>query len=244
MLPIVVQGASRGIGAELTRQLLARGHTVFATARAPENSSLLVELAERYGDALRPVALDVQDEQTIARAAEYVREHTDKLALLANVAGLLHADGRGPERRIRELEPDWLAEVFAVNAFGPLLVAKHFASLLQHDARAVLLNVSARVGSIEDNRKGGWYGYRASKAAQNMFTKNLSIELPRRFPELIVMAYHPGTVETSLSEPFRGGVRTLFSVQRAAGSLLKLIDSADVGHNGGFFAWDGSRIPW
>lgn len=161
-----------------------------------------------------------------------------------NVAGLLHDEEHGPERRVRDLDPVWLHRTYAVNAVGPLLVAKHFASLLQHQQRAVLANVSARVGSIEDDRAGGWYGYRASKAAQNMFTKNLSIELSRRHGELVVLALHPGTVDTGLSKSFQRGVKTLFSVERAAGQLLDIVDAATPADNGRFIAWDGTTIPW
>ena len=190
------------------------------------------------------VRLDVEDEASVEAAASEVASVHPRLGLLMNVAGLLHDSRHGPERSIRDLDPAWLHRTYAVNAVGPLLVAKHFASLLQHDQRAVLANVSARVGSIEDDRAGGWYGYRASKAAQNMFTKNLSIELTRRFKQLIVLAVHPGTVDTGLSKPFQRGVKTLFSVERAVGQLLSIVDSVTSGDNGRFVAWDGTSIPW
>jgi NAD(P)-dependent dehydrogenase (short-subunit alcohol dehydrogenase family) len=141
---------------------------------------------------------------------------------------------------------DNLVRAFHVNAFGPLLIAKHFAPLLMHRARTVFANVSARVGSIGDNRLGGWYAYRGSKAAQNMFTRNLAIELGRRNPELVVMALHPGTVATDLSLPFRRGVPSdkLFDVGRAARQLLDVMDRVPRDQSGGFFAYDGSPIPW
>lgn len=165
---------------------------------------------------------------------------------LVNVAGLLH-DGRlGPERRLEEVDPAQLARLFAVNAYGPLLVAKHFYRLMVHEERAVLANVSARVGSIGDNRLGGWYAYRASKAAQNMFTKNLAIEFKRRAKNLVVVALHPGTVDTDLSRPFRRSVppSKLFSVDRAASQLLEIIDQVGPADSGNFIGWDGQRIPW
>lgn len=224
--------------------LLERGETVIATSREPSTSSTLRELQRAHGDRLLMVRLDLEDEASVEAAATTVAERHPELGVLMNVAGLLHDGPRGPERRIREIDPAWLHRTYAVNAVGPLLVAKHFAALLQHDGRAVLANVSARVGSIEDDRMGGWYGYRASKAAQNMFTKNLSIELTRRFPELVVLALHPGTVDTELSAPFQRGAKTLFPVERAARQLLRIVDEASPAQNGSFIAWDGQPIPW
>lgn len=245
-LPALVQGASRGIGAELTRQLLERGQEVIATCRQPERSAALRRLRARHGSRLHLLPLDVEHEDSIAAAAEQVESLAPRVGLLLNVAGILHDDAHRPERRVSEVDPAWLQRVFAVNALGPLLVAKHLAPYLRHDGRAVLANLSARVGSIEDNRLGGWYAYRGSKAAQNMFTKNLSIELPRRHPQLVVIALHPGTVATDLSAPFQRGVPEgkLFSVQRAAEQLLRIVDGVTPKDNGRFFAWDGQPIPW
>jgi len=243
----LVQGASRGLGLELTRQLLADGAHVVATCKSPSTATGLQELVEAFGaKRCRVLTLDVRDEASIERAATQVREWTDRISLLVNVAGILHGETFGPERKLSEVRPEVLREVFEVNAFGPLLVVKHFERFLAHEKRAVLANVSARVGSIGDNRSGGWYAYRASKAAQNMFTKGLSIELRRRAKSLIVLAVHPGTVTTDLSAPFapRRGPDTRFSVQRGASQLLYIFARADLQDNGKFFAWDGSEIEW
>ena len=184
---VFVQGASRGLGLAFVRALLERegARRIFASARAPEHSPGLAALREQYAERLHLVRLDVRDEASIEAAARRVRETTLKLHLLLNVAGVLH-DGEAlrPEKKLDDVDPALLRRAFEVNAFGPLLVAKHFASFLRHEARAVLGNVSARVGSIGDNRLGGWYAYRASKAAQNMFTRTLSIELARRAPNV------------------------------------------------------------
>ena len=165
---------------------------------------------------------------------------------MINVAGLLHDGELGPEKKLDHVRPEHLARVFAVNAFGPLLVSKHFAPLLTHGERAVLANLSARVGSIGDNRLGGWYAYRASKAAQNMFTRNVAIELGRRSKQLVVLALHPGTVATDLSAPFSRRVPAgkLFDVERGARQLLAVIDGASPDDTGRFFAWDGQQIEW
>ena len=233
----------------MVRRLLEQGahDRVVATCRDPERSEALQRLADEHPYELLLLPLDVTDEATVGRAAEATREACGRLRLLVNCAGVLHEpDGLQPEKRLEQVDPERLQHVFAVNAFGPLLVAKHFHPLLRHDERAVLANLSARVGSIEDDRVGGWYGYRASKAAQNMFTKNLSIELGRRAPRCICVALHPGTVETGLSEPFRRRVppEKLFSAERAAQQLLEVIDKLQPDDSGKFFAWDGSPIPW
>ena len=133
-----------------------------------------------------------------------------------------------------------------MNAIGPLLVAKHFQILLPPQERSIFANLSARVGSIGDNHLGGWYAYRASKAAQNMVTRNLAIELRRRAQGLICVALHPGTVDTGLSRPFQSKVpaNRLFSAERAAKQLLKVMDGLRPDDSGGFFSWNGERIPW
>jgi NAD(P)-dependent dehydrogenase (short-subunit alcohol dehydrogenase family) len=244
----LVQGASRGIGLEFVRQLLERGCAqVVATCRRPQESDGLRVLAQGAGGRLRVLPLDVRDEKSIRDAAGLTRETCERLHLLVNAAGVLHAaDGLQPEKRLESVEPDALRRVFEVNAFGPLLVARHFLPLLRHDERAVLVNLSARVGSIADNRSGGWYAYRASKAAQNMFTKNLAIELARRAPNCLCVALHPGTVDTELSQPFRRNVpgEKLFDVQRAVRQLLAIAGSLRPEESGSFLAWDREVIPW
>lgn len=244
----LVQGASRGLGLELARQLAARAavESVTATCREPETAEPLRALARSSHGRVFVEQLDVADERSIATASSAVRSRIDRLHLLMNVAGILHGPGVKPERQLRDVEPAALDRVFAVNAFGPLLVAKHFASLLAHSEPAVLANLSARVGSIGDNRRGGWYAYRASKAAQNQLTKGLSIELQRKNRNIVVIALHPGTVDTQLSEPFQRGVKPekLFSPERAARQLLEVIEGLDQTANGGFFAWDGQPIEW
>jgi NAD(P)-dependent dehydrogenase (short-subunit alcohol dehydrogenase family) len=167
--------------------------------------------------------------------------------MVINCLGLLH-DGEDfrPEKRIEDVSAENLARSFSTNAIGPALVAKHFAPLLPVRSRCVFATLSARVGSIADNRLGGWYAYRASKAAQNMITKGLSIELARKKKGVICVALHPGTTATALSEPFIRNVPSerLFSPELAAGQLLAVIDRLRSGDNGSFLAWDGTTIPW
>jgi NAD(P)-dependent dehydrogenase (short-subunit alcohol dehydrogenase family) len=236
----LIQGASRGIGLQLCRQLASEGTRVFATCRQPSTAGPLRQVT---ADVHR---LDLEDETTIAAAAAAIGEETDALDLVMNVSGLLHEGALQPEKRLEDLDPAHLERLFRVNAIGPALVAKHVYRLLRHDRRAVLANVSARVGSIEDNRLGGWYGYRASKAAQNMLTKTMAIELKRKAKNAIVLALHPGTVDTGLSEPFQRNVPEgkLFPVERAARQLLTIVAKADESYHGTFRAWDDTSIPW
>ena len=150
------------------------------------------------------------------------------------------------KKKLDDVAPEHLARSFRVNATGPLLVAKHVHPLLRHERKAVLATLSARVGSIGDNRLGGWYGYRASKAAQNMVVRTVAVELARKAKNAIVMALHPGTVDTGLSAPFQRNVPPgkLFEVERAARQLLAIVDRADASYHGTFRAWDDTEIPW
>ena len=250
MRTAVVQGASRGIGLALTEAFLGRSDVdrVVGTSRDPGTSPGLQRLLGAHGSRLVTIPLDVCDEKSIAAAAEHVAALGDRIHWLLNCAGILHDEGAGirPEKRLEQLRPEALRRAFEVNAFGPLLVARHFLPLLRHEERSVLANLSARVGSIGDDRLGGWYAYRGSKAAQNLFTRNLAIELQRRAPHCICVALHPGTVDTDLSRPFQRSVPPgkLFPAPLAAAQLLAVIDSLAPEQTGSFLAWDGSPIPW
>jgi NAD(P)-dependent dehydrogenase (short-subunit alcohol dehydrogenase family) len=245
----LVQGASRGIGLEFVRQLLAaRQFTqVFATCRSPEDARDLQAIAAGE-PRVKIVQLDATREDGIARAATEVAATTDRLHLLINCAGVLHGDGArlAPEKRLADVRAEALAASFAVNAFAPLLVAKHFEPLLGHRDRAVFASISARVGSIGDNRLGGWYAYRGAKAAQNMFTKTLAIEWARTRRNVTCVALHPGTTDTGLSRPFQGNVpaEKLFSPERTVRQLLAVIDRLTPADSGRFLGWDGAEIPW
>ena len=215
----VVIGAGGGIGAALADAIEEEGGSVHRLTRAD---------------------VELTDETSIAAAA--ARVGAPELVIVAT--GLLHESegGRGPEKAIRDLDPDWLMRQYAVNAIGPALVAKHFLPVMPRQGRSVLAVLSARVGSISDNRLGGWYGYRASKAALNQLVRTLAIEDRRRNDRGIVVALHPGTVETKLSAPFRQSGRDLFSPGRAAVQLLDVIDGLKPQDSGKLFGWDGSEI--
>ncbi|MDJ0940942.1 MAG: SDR family NAD(P)-dependent oxidoreductase [Woeseiaceae bacterium] len=234
---VAVIGASGGIGNAFCDALAedpAVGK-VFAFSR---------RTLERDGNGLTWQPIDIEDENTIERAADSVGETPLDLVLV--LTGILHEGELRPERRMSELAPDSIARVFAINTIGPTLVAKHFLPKLRRDAKTVFAALSARVGSIGDNRLGGWASYRASKAALNQFVRTLSIEHARRRPKSVVVSLHPGTVRTSLSEPFtaRTPAEKLFTPEQSAGYLLEVIDRLGPDDTGGFFAWDGTRIEY
>ncbi len=246
----LVVGASRGIGLGLVQALLALPHSnlVYACCRQPDAAPALQDLRRQHPQKLRLLALDVTREADFVIAVDTVRRETDRLHLLFNVAGLLQdlPTGVVPERRVEDFDPKALLASMAVNALGPMLAAKHFLQLLNHDQRAVFASLSARVGSIADNRLGGWYSYRAAKAAQNQLTRTFAIEAARRAPRLIVASLHPGTVATDLSQPFSANVpqAQLFTVAQATAQLLAVVDGLTAASSGEFFAWDGSQIAW
>lgn len=199
----------------------------------------------RFGRSLAGDAhLDLTDEAGIAAAAARVAAGPPP-SLIFVATGILGEGERGPEKALRDLDPDWLARVFAINTIGPALVAKHFLPLLPRTDTPVFAALSARVGSISDNRLGGWHGYRASKAALNMLIRNFAIDAARRNERSIVVGLHPGTVDTPLSQPFRGTVAPgkLFDPERAALQLLDVIEGLKPVDSGKCFAWDGVEIP-
>jgi NAD(P)-dependent dehydrogenase (short-subunit alcohol dehydrogenase family) len=226
----LVFGAGGGIGAALVARLTAQDFDVVALARRP--------LASAAG---RQLIVDIEDEASIIAAASEVAAGPPITRVFV-ATGLLHSTGLKPERSNAELDAAHLMRLFAVNAVGPALVAKHVLPLLPKSGRGVFAILSARVGSIGDNRLGGWHGYRASKAALNMLIRTLSIELTRTRPDAILVGLHPGTVDTGLSKPFQARVPDLFTPIQAADNLLKVVDSLTPRDSGGVFAWDGRRI--
>lgn len=242
----LVVGASGGLGAAFVRRLLEQPdlRRVFAWSRskaAPEALSGDSRIIWRTG-------VDLERQETIRETAAELSSADGNLRLVVNAAGLLHDASAGlePERRLDQIEAAALSRSFAVNAIGPMLVLREVLGHVPRRQRSLLISISARVGSIGDNRLGGWYGYRASKAALNQLHRSLSVELGRSRPEAVVLVLHPGTVDTSLSEPFQRNVKPqkLFDADAVAARLLRLADSADADDSGGFFAWNGESVPW
>lgn len=238
-LRAAVFGATGGIGGAIVAQLAGTGNysEIYAGGRT---------LPGVNDPAVTDFTFDLADEASIARAAQTIgaRGPVD-LAIIAT--GILH-DQRElmPEKSARALDGDALARVFAVNTIGPALIAKHILPLMRRDGRAVFAGLSARVGSIGDNRLGGWHSYRASKAALNMLFRNFAIEYAGRNPQGIVVTVHPGTVDTALSRPFQRGVppAKLLDPKQSAAHILSVLDGLAPQDSGGLFAWNGDRIPF
>ncbi|RFF29809.1 SDR family NAD(P)-dependent oxidoreductase [Wenzhouxiangella sediminis] len=224
----VVAGASGGIGAALRAQLESH------------SDRLRVIGLSRRGDP----PLDVTDEDSIRAAAEWVDREAGEVRLVIDATGFLHNDEFGPEKTWSQLDPDHLAKAFAVNASGPALLMKHFLPLLPKKGKSVFATLSARVGSIGDNRLGGWYSYRASKAALNQFVRTASIELRRSAKDAVCVALHPGTVDTGLSAPFGKQGLKVRAPDIAARELLAVISDLEAADSGAFLDYRGETVPW
>ena len=235
----VIVGASGGIGNALANHL-DRCHAVSKLFRLSRSGPRSEHTKDPW------LHVDFENEETIAKAATALEGVAGALHLVIVATGILHDGDRvQPEKTWRSLTGSAMENAFRINAIGPALVAKHFLPLLAKDRKSAFAVLSARVGSIEDNRLGGWYAYRASKAALNMLIKTLSIELTRSFPNALCVGLHPGTVDTALSAPFQKGVAQdkLFSPAQSARYLLTVLDQLTPDDSGHLYAWDGSRVP-
>jgi NAD(P)-dependent dehydrogenase (short-subunit alcohol dehydrogenase family) len=192
---------------------------------------------------VRPFRFDISDEPSIEAAMRQIGQG-GPLDLVIVATGLLHGDGIAPEKTWRAIDGQAMAQVFAINAIGPAIIAKHALPLLNTQRRSVFAALSARVGSISDNRVGGWHSYRASKAALNMLVRNFAIELARTNRQAIAVALHPGTVDTALSKPFQSNLPEgqLECPKSSARHLLKVISKLSELDSGNHLAWDGTPI--
>jgi NAD(P)-dependent dehydrogenase (short-subunit alcohol dehydrogenase family) len=237
----LVIGASGALGAAFER-LLTTDETFTSTY------ARVLSLSRR-STAGHEQTIDYADESTIAQSAAWVAEQYahEPLQLVIVATGYLHSllsDGAGPERSFQHLDAQYLQHVMLVNAIGPALVLKHFAPLLPKTGEVRIAFISAKVGSIGDNALGGWYGYRASKAALNQIVKTAAIELARRNKQTLCIALHPGTVATKLSEPFSKSGLNVRSPAVAAAELLQVIHTLEAAQTGGFYDYKGNTLPW
>ncbi|NET33390.1 MAG: SDR family NAD(P)-dependent oxidoreductase [Cyanothece sp. SIO1E1] len=244
----LIVGASRGIGLGFVRSLLQDDNIakIYATYRQAGAAFDLLALADQHADRLACRTMDITDEASIAACLEQINAEIDSLHWVVNCVGILHEGALQPEKSLRQINPEQLMRYFQVNSMGAVLLAKHLLPLLRHGDRSIFATISAKIGSIGDNRLGGWYGYRASKAALNMLMRTAAIEYGRKSPKTIVVMLHPGTTDTNLSQPFQKGVppEKLFSVERTVTQLLAVIENLHDSDSGQFFSWDGSRLPW
>ncbi len=243
----LIVGASRGIGLGFVKALLHKQTiNIYATYRQRNVAGELLSLETAYPQTLHCLEVDITKEETIANLSSYIQQKESQLHLVINCVGILHKGALQPEKNLRQISSEGLLYYFQVNSIGSVLLAKHLLPLFDHENRSVLVFMSAKLGSIGDNYLGGWYGYRASKAALNMLMRTVSIEYSRKCPQSIVVSLHPGTTDTNLSKPFQKNVPThkLFSVEKTVNQLLAVIDNLSEDDRGYFFSWDGSRLLW
>jgi NAD(P)-dependent dehydrogenase (short-subunit alcohol dehydrogenase family) len=234
-LRVCVFGATGGIGGALVARLatLPEVETVYAGSRQPRPAS----------GKIFPFAFDLEDEASIERAAATVAA-TGPIDLIIVATGVLqHGETLKPEKSWRAQTPEAYARAFLINAIGPAIIGKHFLGLLRRDRKTLFAALSAKVGSISDNRLGGWHAYRASKAALNMIVRNFALELATRKGPALAITLHPGTVATQLSSPFRPTTETT-PPDEAAERLLGVIDGVTAEGSGGLFNWDGQRLEF
>jgi NAD(P)-dependent dehydrogenase (short-subunit alcohol dehydrogenase family) len=244
----MVVGATGGIGLALTEALLEDRsfERVIAVHRPQSEVPTLEALSHQYQDRLERHALEFRNERSMDGFKRYLQERRGGIDLTVHAAGLLHGGAIQPEKTFMQCRPDHLLTQFEVNAVFPMMVASAVLQSQHRKNRFVFAALSAMVGSIEDNRLGGWYGYRASKSALNQFIKTLAIECRTKFPHAAVVAMHPGTTDTELSRPFQRNVRPdkLYTPRQTAARLLRVIDGLDSQASGRFINWDGSNIHW
>ena len=188
--------------------------------------------------------IDITSEPSVADAAAWLRERSAEWDLILDATGVLTIAGHRPEKRLSEIDPTLMAQAFAVNAIGPALLLKHLTPLLPRKRRAIFASLSARVGSIEDNRLGGWVSYRASKAALNQILRTAALELRISHRQLVVAALQPGTVATRLSAPYRSRAPEVLTPEYAARRLLEVLDGLEPAQSGEFFDYEGLRLPF
>ncbi|MDT3308399.1 SDR family oxidoreductase [Shewanella vaxholmensis] len=235
-MKVLIVGGSGGIGQAMVKQVQETypDATVHATYRH--------HLPQDRQNNIQWHALDVTNEAEIKQLSEQLTE----LDWLINCVGILHTQDKGPEKSLQSLDIDFFQHNLTLNTLPSVMLAKHFCHALKQSDSARFAVISAKVGSITDNRLGGWYSYRASKAALNMFLKTLSIEWQRNMKHCVVLSLHPGTTDTPLSQPFQQSVPQgkLFTPEYVANCLLPIIANATPAQTGRFFAYDGTELPW
>ena len=221
MTRTLIIGASGGIGAALTHAIEAQGADVIGLSRSADG-------------------LDVTDDASVARHLDPLDGPFERLIV---ATGALEIAGAEPEKSLRHIMAQTMADQFAVNAIGPALILRHAARLLPRKGPSTCAVLTARVGSIGDNRLGGWYSYRAAKAAANQIVRTAAIELARTHKELACVALHPGTVQTAFTEKYVGR-HPAVPAPEAAANILSVLDGLTSADTGKFFDWAGKEVAW
>ncbi|RXS41483.1 SDR family NAD(P)-dependent oxidoreductase [Idiomarina sp. 29L] len=238
-MAMVILGAGGGLGKALTNAL---------TAEYPEETIVTVsrQALETPGERIQRIQVRDYSEDALNTLVDDFQSQGLKLAGLISTIGMLHDDDTFPEKKLGDLKEDNLRKLFDVNAIQPILALKSFSSVLDRKHTKFWVQLSAKVGSIEDNYLGGWYAYRASKAALNMLLKTASIELKRTHKRLVVAAIHPGTTDTVLSKPFQSRIpdEKLYTPELSAKRIIKVIKEIQPENTGKLWHWDGTELPY
>lgn len=240
-------GGGHGIGLALIEKMLEQPliEKVFTTYRNEEKAKDLFSLQEKYPKILEIHKLDPLDELSLEKYSDQLQEKKIELDLIGNSIGFLDEENIKPEKRLEDIQIESLLRYFSVNSIPTVLIAKYFYKLFSKESVSSYFSLSAKVGSIEDNGMGGWYGYRSSKCAQNMFIKNIALEFRRKKLKIITLAIHPGTTITKLSEPYISHTNLkLHTPLNTAENIIKVLNNRSLDETGCFFSWDGTVIPW
>ena len=235
---IIIIGSSGAIGSSFLKYYVNENtdNVIYSLSRKPNASP---------SDKIINVPVDIEDESSILSASNVCKEN-GPFDLILITTGILSDETISPEKSLRHFDRESIGKIFSINTFGPALISKYFVPLLKKDSTSFFGFLSARVGSISDNRIGGWYSYRASKAALNMIIKSLSIEVARNNPQSIIAGLHPGTVDSKLSKPFQGNVSEgkLFTPDYSVLKMVEVISNLKPENSGNCFAWDGKEIEF
>ena len=243
----LIVGAGHGIGLGFVEEILNNNEIIqiYATYRNKGKAENLLRLETKFPKRIKTFHLNPTQEEEFNKLSNHFDEHNIKIDIIINSVGFLHDHLIGPEKSLRSLDIENFLKVIKIKSCITPMIAKVFEKYLRRKKLSIFASISAKVRSIEDNAVGGWYSYRASKAALNMLIKNISIEFERKKNNCIVLSLHPGTTKTELSKPFIQSTKyILHTPQETAANLLKVLDGSKLSDNGRFYSWDNTEIPW
>ncbi len=244
---IFIWGGGHGIGLALLKELILSSPSAnfFVSYRNLDKASELIELCSNLKERVEIFKIDPTNESEVLHLSETFRSRGIVVDAFINCIGFLHSEEMQPEKSLRSVSVNQFIESFKVNSVVTAIIAKHFEQFLPRSGPCAFVCLSAKVGSIGDNKMGGWYSYRASKAALNMILQNIAIEFKRKRLSCLVLPIHPGTTKTELSKPFIKNTKyTLHSAEDSARNILEVIDQRSTEESGSFLSWDGELIAW
>lgn len=241
----LIIGASSYIGTKITDLLLNKGVRVYATYFSENNLKSLLYFNKDFGQQICLEQVDVTNEESIVSLFAKLKSTNTKLDLIINCVGFLHNKNIKPEKSIKDIYQNYLNQYFLINSIPIALITKYAQSCISKTTPSAIVLLSAKLGSIDDNTIGGWYGYRASKAAANMFLRTLAIEFTRSKYNSFFCAVHPGTTKSPLSEPYIGSTNyEIHTPEQTAQNILNVIDKQTTRLPCKFISWNGQNIKW